>query len=653
MVINIDAQRQAQQALAESEAQFRTTAEALPGMLFVTSSAGHNSYVNDGMRSFTGLSDEQLLGEGWIDTIHPDDVATTWDMWSRTVATGQPYRAEYRFRRHDGAWRWHTVRALPVRHDNGTISLWVGCCIDIHDRRLAEQELEVRMNAALADKRLFVELAEATDTFIQVVDLEFNWLAVNAAAANEFERIFGKRPQVGSNIRALMADQPAGRDALCAVWARALAGEEFVAIDEFGDPAIERRFYEMRFRTLRDAAGKPRGAYLFGQDVTDRLHDQSELEATRTQLFEAQKLETIGQLTGGVAHDFNNLLTPIMGVLEMMQHRVRDEDRASRLVSGALQSAERAKSLVQRLLAFARRQHLETRAIDLGLLIAGMRDLVDRSIGPTISVEVALADGLGAVSADANQLELALLNLAVNARDAMPAGGTLRFTAQPHRIGTGNDLALAPGQYVCLAVIDTGTGMDSETCKRCIEPFFTSKGIGEGTGLGLSMVHGMMRQLGGTLGIDSAPGQGTTMQLWLPCSDEPADVAHTPQAAGVPVARRSTILLVDDEQLVRESTADMLDRLGYDVVQAHDGARALALLAEPNAIDALVTDYLMPGMTGRELAERARRDRPDLPVLLITGYTRLDELGTDLPRLEKPFRQADFAIRVSELVANR
>ena len=415
---------------------------------------------------------------------------------------------------------------------------------------------------------------------------------------------------------------------------------------------------------LRSADGTLLGAVgaMLDIDRETRLTQQLASEVERAvgerqtalaQLFEAQKLETIGQLTGGVAHDFNNLLTPIMGVLEMMQHRVAGEDRASRLVWGALQSAERAKNLVQRLLAFARRQHLETKAVDLAKLIEGMRDLIDRSIGPTIVVEVALDETLGCVGADVNQLELALLNLAVNARDAMPGGGTLRFAARREDLGPGNALQLGPGSYICLTVSDTGAGMDAEARRRCIEPFYTSKGIGEGTGLGLSMVHGMMGQIGGALHILSAPGQGTTMELWLPCSSEKADEDGIERATVMPAMRRSTILLVDDEELVRESTADMLDRLGYDVVQAHDGARALELLAGPGAIDALVSDYLMPGMTGRELAEVARRDRPDLPVLLITGYTRLDEIGPELARLEKPFRKAEFAARIAELVGSR
>jgi signal transduction histidine kinase/CheY-like chemotaxis protein len=375
-----------------------------------------------------------------------------------------------------------------------------------------------------------------------------------------------------------------------------------------------------------------------------------EHEAALAQLHEAQKLETLGQLTGGVAHDFNNLLTPIIGSLDLMRRRIPAADKSQRTIDIALQAASRAATLVQRLLAFARRQDLQPRSVDIVALLRGMQDLIRKSVGPLVELEVDCPAELPPARIDPNQLELAILNLALNARDAMARGGRLSISARSERVAPGG--LLAPGEYLCVAIGDTGVGMDAATLRHAIEPFFSTKGVGRGTGLGLSMVHGLAAQLGGTLRLSSKPGEGTIAEMWLPAAQEPADQEESEQEALVVAARAANVLLVDDEDIVRRATAEMLTDIGYDVVQAASGAEALRLLREGAVCDAIVSDYLMPGMNGVELIRHARELAPGLPAMLISGYSTIAEgSGSELPRLAKPFRQADLARGVAQLLA--
>ncbi|MBX9732266.1 MAG: response regulator [Sphingomonas sp.] len=370
--------------------------------------------------------------------------------------------------------------------------------------------------------------------------------------------------------------------------------------------------------------------------------ETSERRVAEEALRQSQKLEAMGQLTGGVAHDFNNLLTPIIGTLDLLSRREIGGEREQRLIGGGLQSAERAKMLVQRLLAFARRQPLQPQPVDVAALIASMRDLIASTSGPRIRIDMDIAARLPAANAEVNQLEMALLNLAVNARDAMPEGGTLTIAAATADVIERAIPGLAAGRYVKITISDTGIGMDEHTRLHAIEPFFSTKGIGKGTGLGLSMVHGLASQLGGALNISSKLGLGTSIELLLPATaasvvpiDQPTDPADMAIGAG-------TVLLVDDEEPVRQTTAEMLIELGYQVIEAHSGEAAIELI-DQHAIDMIVTDHLMGGMTGTALIEHVRQTAPDLPMLVISGYADAAGIAADVPRLTKPFRSAELA----------
>jgi PAS domain S-box-containing protein len=385
--------------------------------------------------------------------------------------------------------------------------------------------------------------------------------------------------------------------------------------------------------------------------MTGVVADITARKEAAARLAQAAKMDTIGQLTGGVAHDFNNLLTPIVGNLDMLRRRFSEDPRAERLIGGALQAAERAATLTQRLLAFARRQTLQPQAVDTGSVIDGMVELVGRSLGPTIEVVVDVPRQLPAARVDPNQLELALLNLAVNARDAMPSGGKLTIAATEVTVGERNTVGLKVGSYLRIMVADTGTGMDQATVSRAIEPFFSTKGLGKGTGLGLSMVHGLAAQSGGTLHLSSEPGKGTTVELWLPATQERGARAALNEAEPIRARRGTTVLLVDDEDLVRMATAEMLRDLGYTVVEAGSGAQALSALRSGLEANVLVTDYLMPGMSGAALVKEMRGAGREVPSLIITAYANAGlDVPPDVPKLAKPFRQADLAARLDELL---
>ena len=383
------------------------------------------------------------------------------------------------------------------------------------------------------------------------------------------------------------------------------------------------------------------------QRVEQRTREREEALA---QVHEMQKMESLGQLTGGVAHDFNNLLMVILGNLQLLRKRVPDEQRFARLIDGAIKGAERGATLTKRMLAFARRQELKPETVEVMRLIGGMEEMLRRTLGTTIQINIDLQSDLPAIRVDPNQLELALLNLTLNARDAMPLGGRLEISAHCTPAANGPP-GLVAGEYVCLAVADSGTGMDETTVKRATEPFFTTKGAGKGTGLGLSMVHGLAAQSGGAMRISSRVGAGTCVELWLPTAERIAAPSVGPLAIRTGAALCYRIMVVDDDPLIGSATAAMLEDLGHIVIETASGTRALEVLRSGPMVDLVITDQAMPGMTGTQLSRKIRRYWPGLPIILATGYADLPN-GEDpgLPRLSKPYQQEELAVMIAQVL---
>ncbi|MGK6324638.1 PAS domain-containing protein [Sphingomonas sp. DT-51] len=604
-----------------------------PDLMLVIDFNGVFRRVNPAWTKLLGYAPEELIGHHVNEFVIPDDHAETTKAYELAAAGGEPSVVNGYLHK-DGTLRWISWVAAQA----GDMTYATGRDVTAEISRAAEV-------------RRYREIIEATAAPICAFDTNYRLIAFNKAHNDEFRRVNGFNTRVGDVFPELFA--PEQRPRMRALMGRALSGERFTVQEEFGRPEFGTPCWEISYTPLKDEGGRVIGAFHQATDISERLLAEAELATAQEALRHSQKMEAMGTLTGGVAHDFNNLLTPIIGSLDMLVRKGIGNDRERRLIDGALQSAERAKTLVQRLLAFARRQPLQPVAVDVGQLVTGMTDLIVSTLGPTIDVRVDIASDLPPALADLNQLEMALLNLAVNARDAMPDGGELTITATRASVREKRRADLKRGHYVRLCVTDTGIGMDRPTLQRATEPFFSTKGIGKGTGLGLSMVQGLAAQLGGGLLIESTPGCGTSIELWLPISaaatSDETIAAHTLPARN----SRGTALLVDDEELVRMSTADMLMDLGFEVVEATSGEEALQLIRTGFEPDVLVSDHLMPGISGVDLARAARELQPTLPVLIVSGYAEVEGLAPDLPRLTKPFRNTELAASVALIESGR
>ncbi len=618
--------------LREAEARFRLIADSAPVPMWVTGPDGGREFVNIAYCELLGLPFGEALTLDWRELLHPDDFARVVALQGQALQRDVPVSFEARFRRPGGGWQWLRADSKPRFDVGGRHTGFIGVAHDITAAKEAEARAAQEVQARTRERdRLW---ALSRDVLV-IADAGGVWLAANPATSATLgwreDELVGRtsdwilHPEDAEKSRHRMAELADGPLPPFENRLRTPSGEH---------------------RTLAWSTVVADGLmYASGRDVTEERRRQAELQAAQDQLQQSRKMEALGQLTGGIAHDFNNLLTPVTGGLDLLRRRTPPEDaRTLRLLDTALQASGRAATLVQRLLAFARRQDLRPRTVDVGALVHGMEDLLARSLGPEVTVRIEAESPLPA-RVDPGQLELALLNLCINSRDAMPGGGEVVLRAD--RRTAEADVDPSPGDYVRLSVTDTGEGMDAATLSSAVEPFFSTKGLGRGTGLGLSMVHGLAAQSGGALRLESEPGRGTCATLWLPAiavelldarsGPRPSAPAPPPPAPGV------TLLVVDDEPLVREATAAMLADLGYAVTPAGSGPEALERLREGGRVDGLVTDFAMPGMDGGRLAAEARRARPDLPVLLVTGYTHAADAVDDLPRLQKPFRQAELA----------
>jgi len=635
--IDITERKTIEEALRESEARFRLIADSAPVPIWVTGADGSREFVNRAYAEFLGLAEADALTFDWRGAIHPDDLPRIIAEQAEKEASGVPFTLEARYRDAAGAWRWLRSQSQPRRAADGTPNGFIGVAHDVTIAKEAEQALQALVGTRTAELEA---LYTRTPTLLhsqspdgRLISVSDKWLDFMGYAA--------RGDVLGRPMTDFMADDCIDAH-LNEHWPRLLRDGGFDDVPyrakkrngEIAEVLVSSRIWY-------DAAGRFTRTMAAMIDVTERRRAEAALR-------QAHKVEAMGQLTGGVAHDFNNLLSPIIGGLDFLQRRKLGDAREQRMIEAALKAAERAETLVQRLLAFARRQPLQPTGVDLGPLIGGMTALIASTVGPRVRLEIDVPGDLPLAFADANQIEMALLNLSVNARDAMPQGGVLTIGVRATAIAAGNAHGLAPGGYLSLRVADDGIGMDEATLNRAIEPFFSTRGIGRGTGLGLSMVHGLAAQLGGALTLRSAPGAGTTVELLLPtASGGPARPAE--DAGPAPAARAGQALLVDDEELVRGSTAAMLEELGYHVLPFESAEAALAALDAGLEVDLVVTDHLMPGLTGADLARRIRDSRPALPVLIISGYAEAEGIAADLPRLAKPFRQTDLAHRIARL----
>ncbi|PVZ39632.1 PAS domain-containing sensor histidine kinase [Pseudomonas sp. CC120222-01a] len=531
------------------------------------------------------------------------------------------------------------------------------------DSTPSTQQLQERIDQAQANSKLLGELVDHSQANVFAADRNFRLLAINRTAQETFRRLRGFVPQVGDYIPQFIANQPDIVKWLEPVWPRVLAGEAFTDIITLG-PADAPRHYEISYNTLRDAQQRIQGGYLFAYDISERVAEQERVRKIEEALRQSQKMEAVGQLTGGIAHDFNNLLGGIFGALELAEQRQAEQHYhdTTRLLGIARQNAQRAAALVQRLLAFSRQQTLVPQAVDVQQLVAGMHELIASSLDARITFIDQTQAGQWRVQIDPNQLENALLNLCINARDAMPLGGTLRIASENTQLADvqARLLELPSGAYLHVSVCDNGIGMPAEVLQRAFEPFFTTKPLGQGSGLGLSIVYGFVRQSGGQLRITSEPGQGACIHLYLPraACDTTAQAGVQPQAPSEqPRAAPQVVMLVEDQDTLRLLISEVLEDQGHHVQAFSDGRSALEALQTGLRPDLLITDIGLPGgIDGYQVAAACQKLSGTVAVLYITGYAsnRVDASpGQHCAVLFKPFDLATLNQQVARLLENR
>jgi PAS domain S-box-containing protein len=654
----------AEQALRESEARFHGFAQAMPHQVWSATADGKTDWFNEHAYAYSGLGLEQMGGTGWTAIVHPDDLPIVTTRWAIAVASSATFEAEMRLRAHDGSYRWHLSRAVPLREGAGDadapIRGWVGTNTDIQDRKQSERRLEL-LNASL-EQEVSLRTAERDRMWRLSKDVML------VAGLN------GRVEAVSPAFSSLLG------------WSEAdIIGRSFLALVHPDDQAAtaaqmdslrEGHYvykFENRYRRkdgswcLLSWSAAPDAAFIhaIGRDITADREQAEQIRRTELALLQSQKMETIGKLTGGVAHDFNNLLQIISGNLQLLEMHCEGAE-VQRWIANSRSAVEKGAKLASYLLAFGRRQPLEPRVVKINRVVMGMEDMLRRTLGEEIEVELVISGGLWNTAVDVAQVENAVLNLAINARDAMSNGGMAagRLTIEANNavlddLYCRNHADVAPGQYVMIGVTDTGAGMSPEVLRQAFEPFFSTKEEGKGTGLGLSMVYGFVKQSGGHVKIYSEPGQGTTVKIYLPrtlaAEDAMAPVVEQQPAVG----GTETILVAEDDEAVRSTVVEMLTDLGYRVLKAADAASALAVVESGVPIDVLFTDVVMPGtLRSPELARMARERLPNLAVLFTSGYTenaivhggRLDP-GVEL--LGKPYTRESLARRVRQVLANQ
>jgi PAS domain S-box-containing protein len=611
--------------------------------------------------------------EDWVRRIHPEDREAAEKKFRDAVAGDvREHSVQYRIiRPSDGETRWISVKSTIERDEDGKAIRLVGAHTDVTEqvsadlalrqseeryRKLADQLAE--LNATLAQRveektRERDRIWNVSQDLLVVADRNGVWQTVNPA----WTKTLGWSEAELLNRTSEWLEHPDDGGITRSHVKKLGANETTVKFES----RFRHRDGSYRWLSWTGVSDKDRN-YAVARDVTAEKAAAERLKATEEALLQSQKMEAVGQLTGGIAHDFNNLLTGIVGSLDLLQTRLNQgrTDNVARYINAAMTSANRAAALTHRLLAFARRQPLIPKSVDANQLVVSLEDLLRRTIGETIDLEIAARDDLWGTLCDPNQLESALLNLAINARDAMPDGGKLTIATANACIDnlTADTPALLPGDYICIEVTDTGVGMSAEVAARAFDPFFTTKPIGQGTGLGLSMIYGFARQSNGHAAIDSKLGRGTSIKLYLPRHD--GDTAALQAFAGKAAeqaATGETILVVEDEPVVRGVILEMLHEEGYRTLEAVDGPSGLRMLRANKRVDLLITDVGLPGMNGRQLADQARETRPALKILFITGYAESVAISdgflqSGMEMITKPFDLDHLSRRVRAMVSS-
>ena len=642
---------------------FRSAAELMPGMVWTARPDGALDWANASFCAYVGDAPDLVAARGLNALLHAEDASGFAATWAASLAGSTRLNATARLRAADGSYRWHLVEALPASAD-GSVAAWIGSAADVHapvtaadalarDNEELEQDLFRQLHALESSRSRLQTIFDACPDYLYLMRLSGDGTVtfedINPAA--EALCNAGRADVVGRTTAEVASVEPPA-DIAAHVRQALRDGRIDYRIERRADAAVVPLTVQVVGAAVA-YSNEEEGLVLFcGRDITEQ-------RAAEEALRQSQKMEAVGQLTGGLAHDFNNLLTGIMGSLDLMDAHVAKGryERVPRYVKAAQEAAGRAAALTHRLLAFSRRQTLDPKPADANELVAGMADLLGRTVGPEIALRIVPAPELWTVLVDVSQLENALLNLCINARDALSGGGRITVETRNARLAAEEAGDLQPGEYIVLSVSDNGTGIPPGIVARIFDPFFTTKPVGAGTGLGLSMIYGFARQSGGDVRVDTRLGAGTTMRLLLPRHAGAAQREPPRLAPGAPRAGRDEgILLVDDEHTVRSLAREMLEDLGYRVTVAGDGAGGLALLRADAHVDVLITDVGLPGgLNGRQVAEAARALRPGLKVLFITGYAEHAVLnhghlapGTQV--LTKPFPMELLATRLRALI---
>jgi PAS domain S-box-containing protein len=650
-------QRRAEAALRESEARFRHMADSAPALIWMTDAEGQVAFANMHYDHMFGRPAAEMLGGGWREVILPEDVDAFDGAFQAAFQARRPFRVEVRVRGKDGEVRWLRCEGVPRLDDGHAFLGYTGCNVDITDAKAAEAEL--RRLAETLEQRVearTAELAESERRFRAIFDTTFqltglgtldgtiivvNRAALEAARATH-EQVAGAKMWEAPWWASSPGEVRRVREGV----ARVAAGEFVRYESELVLPEVGRRVFDFSMKPVLDAAGKPSFLVAEGRDIT-------ELKRTEDALRQAQKMEAIGQLTGGVAHDFNNLLTVIRSSADLLRRPDLTDERRRRYVDAIADTVARASKLTGQLLAFARRQALKPEVFDAAGRVEAMADMLRTVMGARIRIAADVGGGPCPVEADASQFETALVNMAVNARDAMDGEGALAMRVREvsaipqirgHRGGV--------GRFVAVSLSDTGSGIPPDKIGQIFEPFFTTKEVGKGTGLGLSQVYGFAKQSGGDVAVESEVGRGTTFTLYLPraekgAADDGAPPADTERAASAAEnGRGRRVLVVEDNAEVGGFSTQVLQDLGYETAWATNAAEALALLGEGgHRFDAVFSDVVMPGMSGVELAKEIRRRRPGLPVVLTSGYSQVlaEEGRHGFELLHKPYAAEELS----------